>query len=38
MTWDWVQTFRIERGRIVETWLPAFATDGKWTASELPKG
>ena len=38
MTWDWVQTFRIESGRIVETWLPAFATDGKWTASELPQG
>ena len=36
MTWDWVQTFRIESGRIVETWLPAFATEGKWTREDVP--
>jgi predicted SnoaL-like aldol condensation-catalyzing enzyme len=37
MTWDWVQTFRIENGRIAETWLPAFATEGKWTEEQLPR-
>ena len=36
LQWDWVQTFRIEAGRIVETWLPGFATEGRWDASELP--
>jgi len=38
MQWDWVQTFRIEKNRIVETWLPAMATDGKWTQADLPRG
>ena len=36
MQWDWVQTFRIESGKIVETWLPAMATEGKWTADDFP--
>ena len=27
MRWDWVQTFRIAGGTIVEMWLPAMATD-----------
>jgi predicted SnoaL-like aldol condensation-catalyzing enzyme len=36
MQWDWVQTFRIENGKLVETWLPAFATEGRWTAAEIP--
>ena len=36
MQWDWVQTFRIENGKIVETWLPAMATEGKWQASDIP--
>jgi predicted SnoaL-like aldol condensation-catalyzing enzyme len=37
MQWDWVQTFRIEKGRIVETWLPAMATDGQWTVDDIPR-
>jgi predicted SnoaL-like aldol condensation-catalyzing enzyme len=37
MQWDWVQTFRVENQKIVETWLPAMATEGKWTAEEIPK-
>lgn len=36
MQWDWVQTFRVEKGRLVETWLPAMATEGKWQTSEIP--
>ncbi len=36
MQWDWVQSFRIENGKIVETWLPAMATEGKWTADDIP--
>ncbi len=38
MQWDWVQTFRIASGKIVETWLPAMATEGKWQAHDIPKG
>ncbi len=38
MQWDWVQTFRIEDGRIVETWLPAMATEGRWTSEDIPSG
>ncbi len=37
MQWDWVQTFRVEAGKLVETWLPAMATEGKWKAEEIPK-
>ena len=36
MQWDWVQTFRVEAGRLVETWLPAMATDGQWTEADIP--
>ena len=36
MQWDWVQTFRIEEGKLVETWLPAMATEGKWVPEEIP--
>jgi len=36
MQWDWVQTFRVEGGRLVETWLPGFATEGRWQPSEIP--
>ena len=36
MQWDWVQTFRVEDGKLVETWLPAMATEGKWETSEIP--
>ncbi len=38
MQWDWVQAFRIENGKLVETWLPAMATDGKWSQDEIPGG
>ncbi len=38
MHWDWVQTFRIEAGRLVETWLPAMAMEGKWELDEIPHG
>ncbi len=35
--WDWVQIFRIEDGRLVETWLPAMGgNDVKWTADDVP--
>lgn len=36
MQWDWVQTFRVEGGKLVETWLPAFDADGKWQLDEIP--
>jgi predicted SnoaL-like aldol condensation-catalyzing enzyme len=36
MQWDWVQTFRIEDGKLVETWLPAMATEGRWSPDEIP--
>ncbi len=36
LQWDWVQTFRIANGKIVETCLPAMATDGKWLKADLP--
>ena len=36
MQWDWVQTFRIEEGKLVETWLPAMATEGKWVPEDIP--
>ena len=36
MQWDWVQTFRVENGKLVETWLPATATEGKWALDEIP--
>ena len=36
MQWDWVQTFRVEDGKLVETWLPAMATEGKWELDEIP--
>jgi predicted SnoaL-like aldol condensation-catalyzing enzyme len=36
MQWDWVQTFRVEGGKLVETWLPAMATEGKWQLGEIP--
>jgi predicted SnoaL-like aldol condensation-catalyzing enzyme len=36
MQWDWVQAFRVADGKLVETWLPAFAADGKWTRDEIP--
>ena len=37
MQWDWVQSFRVEKGKIVETWLPAMATDGKWSEADIPR-
>ena len=36
--WDWVQTFRLEAGKLVETWLPAMATEGSWGPDTLPLG
>lgn len=36
MQWDWVQTFRVEDGKLVETWLPAFSTDGLWSPEDVP--
>ncbi|MAG30950.1 MAG: hypothetical protein CL908_08680 [Deltaproteobacteria bacterium] len=36
MQWDWVQTFRIEKGKLVETWLPALSTEGRWTVEDVP--
>jgi predicted SnoaL-like aldol condensation-catalyzing enzyme len=37
MQWDWVQTFRVENGKLVETWLPAMAMEGKWGLNEIPE-
>ncbi|MEM7411142.1 MAG: nuclear transport factor 2 family protein [Myxococcota bacterium] len=37
MQWDWVQTFRWAEGKLVETWLPAMATEGRWTPDVLPR-
>jgi predicted SnoaL-like aldol condensation-catalyzing enzyme len=37
MQWDWVQTFRIGAGKLVETWLPAMATEGRWSSDEIPE-
>lgn len=37
MQWDWVQTFRVEGGKLVETWLPAMATEGRWSPDEIPR-
>ena len=28
--WDWVQLFRAERGRLVETWLSGIGMDSHW--------
>jgi len=36
MQWDWVQTFRLEDEKLVETWLPAMATEGNWQPDEIP--
>ncbi len=36
--WDWVQCFRVENGKLVETWLPGMGgTDVKWSADDVPK-
>ena len=35
--WDWVQCFRVENNRLVETWLPAMGgNDVKWEAADVP--
>lgn len=31
--WDWVQAFRVEHGKIVETWLSGIATESNWAPS-----
>ncbi len=28
--WDWVQVFRAEKGRLVETWLAGIAMESSW--------
>ncbi len=28
--WDWVQAFRAERGKLVETWLSGIGFDSQW--------
>lgn len=28
--WDWVQAFRVEHGKLVETWLSGIGTDTRW--------
>jgi hypothetical protein len=28
--WDWVQAFRVEHGKLVETWLSGIGTDTMW--------
>lgn len=35
--WDWVQCFRIEDNKLVETWLPSMGgKDQKWDGSDVP--
>lgn len=35
--WDWVQTFRVANGKLVETWLPGLGgNDVQWQASDIP--
>jgi predicted SnoaL-like aldol condensation-catalyzing enzyme len=29
--WDWVQVFRAENGRLVETWLSGIGMDSNWS-------
>jgi len=31
--WDWVQQFRVENHRLVETWLSGIATASNWSAA-----
>ena len=33
---DWVQAFRIEAGKIVETWLPAIGSETAWPLETIP--
>ena len=28
--WDWVQAFRVEDGKLVETWLSGIGTESNW--------
>ena len=28
--WDWVQTFRVEHGKLVETWLSGIGMESNW--------
>ena len=36
--WDWVQAFRVEDGKLVETWLPGMAVGdtAHWTPTTIP--
>lgn len=35
--WDWVQTFRVENNKLVETWLPGMGgKDVAWSKDEIP--
>ncbi len=36
--WSWVQTFRIEDGRIVETWLASIGFGDAWDPADIPTG
>ena len=33
--WDWVQAFRVEGGKLVETWLSGINFAGAWTPDVL---
>jgi len=33
--WDWVQAFRAENGKLVETWLTGIGTESHWDPSVI---
>ncbi len=35
--WDWVQCFRVDDGKLVETWLPGMGgSDVQWAKEDIP--
>ncbi len=36
--WDWVQAFRVEHGKLVETWLTGIGTDTLWGPDAIRTG
>ncbi len=33
--WDWVQMFRVENSKLVETWLSGIAFESNWDPSAI---
>ena len=36
--WDWVQAFRVENGKLVETWLSGIGFDTRWGPDAVRPG